>query len=715
MSEDIDAAEPHDRSSKAWLDLITHAEKKFNEYNSKADSIDKLYSDLEQLAKEGDEREFQIFWANLEVLKPSIYSRPPQPVVVPKFKDRKPLPRKASEILERSLVSSFENEDIHETMKLIRDDLAINARGVAWLRYEAQGYEGNLTEKVCYDHVDRKDFLHSIARNWKEVDWVARRTWKTRKEGLERFEQSSGDLWIHAEFKAREDTNKPGGEAIEGEEKAAVWELWHKSANIVVWVSQGLDEVLDITEPFLSLHGFFPCPKPAYGTIQRTSLIPVPDFVYYKDQIEEINELTARISALAEGLRLKGFYASGNGELSDAIEAAIKNTTNNAILIPVSNFAALGGASLKDSIIWLPVDMVAETVKGLVELRRVIMDDVYQITGLSDIMRGASDPNETLGAQELKSQYGSVRVRDRQEELVRIARDMARIAGEIMAENFTPETLLAMSQVDDLPTAENIQQQIQEIVAKAEQAAQSPQAQQMAQQNPEQAQQLLQQAQAAIAELQEEVTIEKVIELYRSQKLRPFVLEIETDSTIQPDENAEKERRGEFLQVMSGVLAQLGPLVQAQPEAAPFAGEILKFALAPFRAGRELEGVIEDFVEKTKEKANQPPPPSPEQIKAEGEQKKSEADMQAKQMDAQIKQQEMAAQMEMEREKHALQMQVIQANLQIKQIELQIKEREGVMKLEMQSASNDIKLSAQEESAKIKAEQMKAKPKAEAA
>ena len=46
----------------------------------------------------GVDREFQMFRANLEILKPSVYSRPPAPVVVPRFKDRKELPREASEL-----------------------------------------------------------------------------------------------------------------------------------------------------------------------------------------------------------------------------------------------------------------------------------------------------------------------------------------------------------------------------------------------------------------------------------------------------------------------------------------------------------------------------------------------------------------------------------------------------------------------------------------
>ncbi|AYG70609.1 hypothetical protein [Rhizobium sp. CCGE531] len=77
------------RASKAWLQDITDAEKYFQEYPDKFDNIDKVYANLKALSGENAEREMQILWANIEVLKPSIYARPPAPVVTSRFKDRK--------------------------------------------------------------------------------------------------------------------------------------------------------------------------------------------------------------------------------------------------------------------------------------------------------------------------------------------------------------------------------------------------------------------------------------------------------------------------------------------------------------------------------------------------------------------------------------------------------------------------------------------------
>jgi hypothetical protein len=644
------------QDAKPWLDAITAAEKAFAPYQEKCDSIEKLYSNLEEKAKLKTDREFQMFWANLEVIKPSIYARPPQPVVVPRFKDLRELPRAASEILERTLSTNFDLDNVHEALKEVRDDLAITGRGCAWARYEVYNYaDGSAEEKVCYDHIDRKDFLHEPARKWKEVGWVGRRSFLTEGEAIDRFakdpETGKIDLEKGRLVRAMEyrEYKPDDGASYDAEKKAAVWEIWSKSKRLVVWVSKGVETVLDIQEPFLSLDGFFPCPKPAYGTLQRGTLIPVPDYVYYRDQIEEINELTGRIAGLANSLRMKGFYANGEEGVTGAIEKALKTQDNSAILVPVAAHL-MANNSLKDSVLWLPVQEVAITIKELVALRKEIISDVYQITGISDIMRGDTEASETLGAQQLKSQYGSIRIKERQGEMVRVARDLTRIGAEIIAENFQPQTLLTMSQMD-MATEQANQQQMAQIQQQYQSAA--LQAKMSGQPVPPPPQPKL------------PVTIEQVVQLLRQERTRPCVIDIETDSTITPDENAEKQRRTEFVTAIGGFIQQAFPLVQAMPQAAPLATETLKFVAAGFRAGRQLEGAIEEFADNVKQIASQPKPPNPEVEKMKHEMQieagraqtdtmKAQADIQGKQIDLEAK----------------------KLDIQLKGIELQMKQAE---------------------------------------
>ena len=261
---------------------------------------------------------------------------------------------------------------------------------------------------------------------------MRRRRYLTRAEARERFRKHSGDDYQKAEYKVDKDAKGVGG--ADNRERAKFWEIWHKGERRVLWVAHGCETILDEDDPHLDLQNFFPCPKPAYGTCQRGSLVPVPDVMQYRDQLEELNMLTGRIHALSDALEAKGFYPAGGAELSDAMQAAVKASTPGRLLVPISNWAAFGGS--KEVIIWLPIDMIAQTITALVALRKQVIEDIYQIMGLSDIMRGATDPQETLGAQQLKTQYGSTRIRDKQQEMVRLARDLVEIATEIITEKF---------------------------------------------------------------------------------------------------------------------------------------------------------------------------------------------------------------------------------------------------------------------------------------
>lgn len=662
--DDIEA--PAERGdAQPWLDRLDEAEKAMAAWQTAADNIDKAYADLSQLRATMRDREFQLFWSNIQVMGPSIYARAPVPVVTPKFKDRRPLYRTASEFLERCCNVSFDLADIDQPMIAMRDDLAIAGRGAPWVRYESDD-DG---ERVCYEHIERKDFRHDPARKWREVDWVSARAWLDRDDMRKRFGDAA------SEVSYSQPRNERGQFASKGaSEKCGVWEIWCKSKNRVIWVAEGCQKVLDEAPPHLKLAGFFPCPRPAYATLQRGSLVPVPDMLLYKDQLEEVNDLTRRIHALSDAVKVRGFYAAG-GDVGAAIERAILLDDERQILVPIPAMQQLMQGS-GDPIIWLPLDLLTQTITGMVELRRQVIEDVYQIIGLSDIMRGSVDPNEKLGQSRLKQQNGSYRVRDKQNELVRVARDMVRLGAEIMAEQFGRQTLEDMAQMD-LPTDKEIKDRLEDMRKKAreeleglmemgEREAQkaAAQAQQQGQQfDPQQAVRMFEEKQREVTQrwasemkkVGDTVTIDQVMAFLKDEKLRPFVLDIETDSTIYPDEAQEKASRAEFMAAFSTSMQALTPMMAMGPEAVGVAGGVFKFALAPYRVGRELEGLIDDFVDQgpqiAKRLQEQQSQGQSEQMAqaalklSEAEAKKAEAATMKVQADAQAKQQDMELRM----------------------------------------------------------------------
>src|SRR4029077_12185307 len=114
----------------------------------------------------------------------------------------------------------------------------------------------------------------------------------------------------------------------------------------------------------------------------------------------------------------------------------------------------------------------------------------------------------------------------------------------------------------------------------------------------------------------EKPNLDQVLKFLHNNRARSFVLDIETDSTIMADEQAEKQSRTEFMSMMSNLLPQLSMMIGAQPKTAEFCGEVLKFATAPFRAGRSLDGAIDELVEQMKQLGDQPKGPDPIEAKS---------------------------------------------------------------------------------------------------
>ncbi|MGR9203248.1 hypothetical protein ACU8OG_04760 [Rhizobium leguminosarum] len=647
-----------------WQQELERAQRYFKSWHDRCVKIEKIYLDQQSDQTSAAKRRFPMLWANTSVLQPAVYARVPQPVVERRFKDAQPVARMASELVERNLAYMGDEADVDSIMRAVRDDFLLCARGTVWLRYEADfepldmgvqpsdppangGFRESLLgglpggmgdnggaasevisdERVCIDYVHWSDFLHSPARRWKDVTWVARRVPMTDEEMEKRF---GPDAMTSLQPQgAGSNKGSSQTERAENEGKTHVWEIWCKSENYTVWIADGAPVALEVSEPPLDLTHFWPCPRPAYGTMSTSSLIPVPDYVYYQQQCDEIDLLTKRVNKLTDQLRLKVFYPSGDGAISPAIEKAMR-PENDTVMVPIPEWAAFTDKGGSKAIVTLPIDEVQKVIIACIQARKQLIEDVYQITGISDIVRGDTQASETATAQRIKSQWGSIRIRDRQSELARFARDIIRLAGEIICDQFQPETLMLVSGIK-LPTMadkQQVQMQMQQMQMAAQQAA--ARAQQMGQpappppQMPPQLEQMMQQP-----------TIDEVVQLLRNDSIRGFQIDIETDSTIEPDEDAEKQRRMEFVQMIGGFLQQAGAMAQQNPMLVPVMVETLLFAARGFRAGRQLESTLEQVGAKLSEAASAPkPPPEPPaeqmiklktaEVKAGAEQRKAE-------------------------------------------------------------------------------------------
>jgi hypothetical protein len=646
--------------ARRWIGEIELAEKAQAPWRERGRRIIQRY--LEDRGEAGADvkaRRFSLLWSNIQTLGPAVLARVPSAVVGRRWKDEDPVGRTASEALERALNFAIDTVDFADVLMGLRDDFLLVGRGQAWVRYvphlktleppdaparppadgqvsdDPEPYEVVAWEEVAVDRVTWDDFLHNPARTWAEVRWVARVVFMTREELVARFGEEVGGV---VPLDHGPDDGPDSEDLKEQWKKAAVYEIWDKPSRQALWISKGWTEgPLDERDDPLGLQEFFPCPRPLLGTTGPSSLIPTPDYVYYEGQARDINELTRRIGLLTDALKLRGFYAAG-GETGKSLADLFTTETNT--LIPVDSWAAFAErGGVRGLIEWVPLDMVTSTLQGCVQARTQLIDDVYQVTGIADIMRGDTDPNETATAQSLKSSWGSSRVRDKQKELARFARDLLRIMGQVIASRFSPETLAAMTNLQLLPSPEAKLVLSQQLQARAQQT-----------------QLLAQQAQvmgrpppppfsppAGAAAMLAAPTWAEVMALIRDDTLRAFRIEVETDSTIEPNDQEEKQRRVEFIQAVGEYVSRSMPALQLAPAMTPVICEGLKFLVRGFRVGREMEEVIDKALDQLQAGGLAPPQPpaagkggpSPaEQVKAQA----SMTSAQAKSQDAATRQ-----------------------------------------------------------------------------
>ena len=250
------------------------------------------------------------------------------------------------------------------------------------------------------------------------------------------------------------------------------------------------------------------------------------------------------------------------------------------------------------------------------------------------------------------------------------------------------------------------------------------------------------QYQAAMQQHQAEkqALIMRAIDLLKRDKMRGFRIDIETDSTVQNDANEEKNSRIEFIKATTGFVEQAFQIGTQAPDAAPMLGKMLLFGVRGFRAGRDLESTIEEFVDKMEKDAaarkNMPQPPSPEvqkaQIELQGVQAKSQAEVQKAQLseqqaqadnqrdlaqrqsDSQLAQQQAAIEMEKLRQELAFKDAEFQMKMKQMQMEMELSTREHANKLAVSEREHTQKREQMDTAHKQALEIIRAKPKASA-
>ena len=686
-----------------WLNEIAAARKREKEWRKDGERILEIYA-----GEKKDEVPFNILFSNTETLLPALYSMTPRAVVARRFKDEQPIAKEAAKAGERALsflldtnVDGYETFD--EAMRGATLDALLPGRGNTTVKYDAEigelptesvddeepaGEDDEQREKseptpykkselVCCETRSWNRVFYGYAKKWSKVPWIAYEEHIDKQEAIRLFGQQIADAlnYTTAEDDDDEDGKKKQVEAKGEAKTVCIYQIWDKDGGrkIRYVCDQRKEAFLKVEEDPLGITGFFNQPKPMQFIEKSNDLTPTAPYLLYENQAEELNRLTVRINRLLEAIKARGVYDS---ELGDELKNILALDDNQ--LTPADKTSSLAAEKGLQNAIWFwPVDKLIQVLRELYVAREGCKQVIFEIMGLADIMRGASQASETLGAQEIKQAWGGLRLKRTQKEVQRYARDLLRMMLEIAASKFSEETWARMTGLPYLTQqqfvqlqqmAQAAQMQMQQMMQMQPPAQPPMPGQPPAPPNPQ-----MQQMQQQMQQLQQQLQTPKwadVLGLLKDDIQRSYKVDIETNSTVEPEAVEDQKNIAEVMNALGQFLNGIGPLVEKGVMPFQAAQSMMLAIVRRYRFGDE----IEDYI-----KAMQAPKPQDdgkakaEQQKAAAEMKKMEVETQQAQQEGQIKLQIAQQQAQIEQQKMQRESEFQAAEHQMKMAELQAK------------------------------------------
>lgn len=578
---------------KYWMNELEAEAEDSKDWRDKSKKIIKQY----RAENDAEDGEFNILWSNTETIHSVLFSNKPKPNVTRRFKDPNPVARKGAEVLERGLEYSTDQYDFNSLIDGVVNDCLLPGAGTVRIRYKpyyedqepinhpveahddindegqvtgqrfySNGQElseseitvddeGNYTyieqpePVVVYEETtsesvewDNLRWDRSV-KSWDKINWADIDHYLNREELVEQFGKKIGER-IELTFGKVEGSSEPS--------LALVHEIFDIKTRTIYIISPGLkNEVIAEWEDPLGISGFLPFPKPFFATLTSDRLEPIPDYLFYQEQALELNNVSSRIAKLVDALKVRGVYDDEFAELADVA------TANDNEMVPINKLTAkLKGGNIDDVLKFMPLNEIIVALQQLYRQREEIKQTIYEITGISDIVRGQSNPNETATAQQIKQSYAGMRVARRQTKLQEFIREVFRIKAEIMAEHFSEETLSMMTGIEVNP---------------------------------------------------------QIMQMLRSDVLRTYNITIETDSTIQQDQSQEKRDRAEVVKSIAALVREYLPAIQTGVITQDVFKEILMFSVRAFKGSRTLEDAFEQMEVGQPQQPGQPPGQPPGQ------------------------------------------------------------------------------------------------------
>lgn len=577
----------------------------------------------------GNYKRVNLFYSNVCILKESLYNSLPKPDVSRLHKGdfENDVSRVAALIVQRGLTYEVHcAKYFDEGIKTAILDRLVPGIGTVWISFIPPDPKAGKPEEVVVEFVHWKDLIYEPRRKWEECNWAGRKLHIDHEDAKKKWGDKVGEMPVqkNKNYIIAPDNIDKG--------KVCVIQMWDKKNKKVLHLTEAGTILDSVDEPY-HLQNFYPCPKPLIAAPPTSKFLPLADYYMAQDQYNQLDTLYARMSLIVEAVRVAGVYDASQSEIG----RMLSGTENK--LIPVDNwamFAEKGGA--KGTIDWFPVETIVQVMQTLTAAYEFYKNQLFEVTGMADIIRGSSNQYETLGAQKIKAQFASVRMTALQRDVAIFVRDALRIMAELMCQMYSDQKLSKVC--GQLPEAD---QQF----------------------------------------------VEPALAILRDDFQTKYSIDIEADSLTQADWALEQQSRMELTQTISGFLAQAVPAIESNPALAPLLMQILKFSLVGFKGGAELEGALDQAMDQLKQAGGMPEKPDPEKAKADAEAQKM-------QMESQLKQQESAANLQAKREEMAMKKEEHMLNMQMKreehELDMQFEREKFQMKTQQEAISGAVEM-----------------------
>ena len=652
-----------------FLEEINDAKKREKDFREDGKEILEIYSADRKTP-------FNILYSNTETLLPALFSEVPRPVIQRRYKDEDPMGKVVSEAAQRMLEYLLDTDiDDYEKFDSSMSDATLDGllpgRGVTSVKYETD----DDWETVCTDSKKWNRVLFGYAHKWSKVPWVAYEEYLDRKEAKRLFGSKVNKLrFVEGEEKEEEESWEEEDNKNKGYRKTAqVYQIWNKSDKTIKYVSPQLkDEFLKVDEDPLNLTGFFNCPRPLQFVEKSNDLMPTALYKLYENQAKELNRIQGRQNRVIEAIKVRGAY---NGALGEEIEQILKEEDN--ALVPTDKAGLLAEGGLDQNIWMLPIGELVATAQQLMQARESCKAVIYEVTGISDIVRGQSKASETLGAQKIKESWGTMRLKRLQKEVQRYALDTMRLMLDIAVKKFSEKSWVKMTGLPYSTTEQKAQ--AEQMVKTARENGINPQSPTV-----QQAVQILQMPNWG-----------DILEVLKDNYSRSYRIDIETNSTLDVEATEDKQLVGDFMNAMAQFMNGMGPLIEKGVMPFPAAKSMMLAIVKRYRFGRE----VEDELNKMQEPK---PQQDPEQEKKVKEFQQAQQKFQQEQQ--KFQQEKQQAQEKFMQEGNKLKMDKAQLDFVKKLAEMEQKHREEIANIKQNTTEIEFEAEMEKRLIKHKAE-----------